>query len=509
MEHVSMEPFINRETELRLIDSALDDLLDRERLLRTPIIDFYGIKGIGKTRLLNATIQKCDAKQIPCITIAIDQDPPIEQSIADAKTRLKQGSLVMLFDSVDATNERQIVQLEKMLNELVIHNNLFIILTSNGSVSFKQGKSIERKLTTFLLEPFDYANSNLYLDSLDYTLKPDIRDLIFEWTHGYPLAMEVIVEAITEKMIDPTNDQGKKELITFVVEQVINKGILAKVKPDELAWFQTTLNLLAVPRRFNLVIMQKLIEYFEPELKLASSLSYIVLPKRIFQATGMLDWNIAKAGFALDDSIRHILLLQLKMLHPHRYHEINSFLAEVNWSNTIETSGSDRVRYQLEYLYHSANSVEEKQLAPLLETTIQQIILDAKNAPDQLIQFREEFILDNELKEALGTYAIHVLDQVEVNLAQEMYTAATLEKVDEKRIRYLHNFFTYAIRDSTLIDLPEDLQENMRQLLSQESRATLVKLEEELALQSKLSSMLERTFPMLFTHPDNSRPAEG
>jgi len=487
----------------------LNDLLDKERLLRTPIIDFYGIKGMGKTRILKETIQKCLAHQVSYIDRTIDQELATEQSLTLTKTLLEQGPLVMLLDSVDAMNENQIAQLEKKLSELVIHNNLFIVLASNGSVSFKREKSVERKLTTIPLEPFNRTTSNLYLDNLEHSLQPEIRELVFEWTRGYPLAMKVMVEAITKQGIDPTNEQGRKELITFLIEQVINQGILASVKQEELAWFQTILSLLAVPRRFNLIIMQKLIEYFEPEHKLASSLSYIVLIKRITQATGVLDWNVAKAGFALDEPIRHILLLQLKMINPQRYHEINRFLADMNWSNTIEVSGSDRIRYQLEYFYHSANSVVEKQIPQILETTVRQIIQDAKNAPDQLIQFREEFILDNELKEALGVYAIRVVDLVDLNLAQEMYVAATQERDEEKRIRYLHNFFTYAIRDSAVIDLPESLQENMRQLLGKESRATIVKLHEELARQGKLSAALRRTFPILFAHLDNGRPAEG
>jgi hypothetical protein len=509
MEQVSMEPFINRETELRMIDSALSDLLDQERLLRTPIIDFYSIKGIGKTRLLKETMHKCHANQVPYLDIPIGQELATEQSLLQTKALLKQGPLVMLLDSVDAKNEKQIARLEKMLSELVIHNNLFVVIASNGSVSFKREKSVDRILTIFPLEPWNRANSNLYLDNIAHPLQAETRELIFEWTRGYPLAMKVIVEALTEQKIDPTSDQGKQELITFIVEQVIDQSILANVKPDELAWFHTALNLLAVPRRFNLVIMQKLIEALEPDLKLASSLSYIVLPKRITQATGVLDWNIAKAGFALDESIRHILLLQLKILHPQRYHEINRFLAQVNWSNTLEVSGSDRIRYQLEYLYHSAKSIEEKQLPLLLETTVKQITQDAKNAPDQLIQFREELIRDTGLKEALGTYTIHVLDQIALSVAKEMYAAATLEQDDEKRIRYLHNFFAYVIRDSTIIDLPDDLQKNMRQLLSKESYTRIMKLNEELAQQSKLSADLERTFPILFTHPGNNRPAEG
>ena len=53
---MSMESFVNREAALKYIDDAFIMLQDKKRLLRTPIMDFYGVKGIGKTLFL----KKCN-----------------------------------------------------------------------------------------------------------------------------------------------------------------------------------------------------------------------------------------------------------------------------------------------------------------------------------------------------------------------------------------------------------------------------------------------------------------
>src|SRR5690242_12480600 len=106
-----MESFINREPELRLITSALDDLLlNKEHLLRTPIIGFYGISGIGKTSILKQAIQKCSEMQIPYIDIntSLGLKDTLEQSIELSKHLLEQGPLVMLLDAVDDANKSQL-----------------------------------------------------------------------------------------------------------------------------------------------------------------------------------------------------------------------------------------------------------------------------------------------------------------------------------------------------------------------------------------------------------------
>src|SRR5450432_502866 len=73
---MSMESFVNREAALKYIDDAFVMLQDKKRLLRTPIMDFYGVKGIGKTLFLKKVQQRCQDKQLSCIWLDGNQSIP-------------------------------------------------------------------------------------------------------------------------------------------------------------------------------------------------------------------------------------------------------------------------------------------------------------------------------------------------------------------------------------------------------------------------------------------------
>src|SRR5579862_3799383 len=62
-----MDSFVNREVELKLIDEAFSALLNKDRLLRSPVIEFHGAGGIGKTTLLKKVAQRCNDEHIPTI----------------------------------------------------------------------------------------------------------------------------------------------------------------------------------------------------------------------------------------------------------------------------------------------------------------------------------------------------------------------------------------------------------------------------------------------------------
>lgn len=429
--------FINRKEEMQVFHDILRDLSSRERLLRTPIIDLYGIAGIGKSQLLLEMMQECEKKNVACMKREIDKSWQVEGLITDVgavsatyrpqallleespgtlqfliertKTFLEQESLVILLDSIDLAGERQLERLEYVLGELLLYNNLVVILTSTRDLSFTQNRAVARKLRIMPVRPFTRTSTEEYLASSGYTLTSALADTVFRWTRGYPLALQVMLQAMTEQHLEPTNQHQRKALIEYIVERVINQRILMGIKGEDVQWFQTILRLLSVPRRFNLVILQRLIERFAPEARLASSLAYMTLPKRIIQATGGLRWDLKKAGFAMDDSLRNLLLLQLRFTNIRRYHAIHRYLAELNHAHAEEVSGSDRTRYQQEYLYHLANSGHHQSMPSLLEDTILNVVQDAQSQPERLIQFREDIQFDDELQEALGIHLARVL----------------------------------------------------------------------------------------------------
>jgi hypothetical protein len=417
-----MKLFVNREPELKLIDESFKALLDRRLLLRTPIIEVQGVGGIGKTSLLKEVEQRCQNTQLPYIWVDVSQhsssvDIEIisqvkrytqisdKKDFSDAthamKVLLRKSPVVMLFDAVDTAETTQLLLIENLLKDLIDDEKLFVVFASKKTLTFQQYRSVARKLTIFSLKALDRKYCESYLDTLDNPIKPiEIRNFIFDWSHGYPIAMNVLAQAV-QNGLDPRTTEGQQEALALLTDQVIHRGVLAAVDPVDRMRYFSPLQLFSVPRRFNLVIMQDLIERFTPELKLESSIAYWGLPKDINEATDVLNWNMTRAGFSVDEPIRTLFLLLLKAKDSARYFAIHEFLAQTNLRLAKEVFGFDRARYIRECLYHTACMMDSP--------SIEQQLLDALQIVEQepletLLQFSEEFSQDAELKEALGKH---------------------------------------------------------------------------------------------------------
>src|SRR2546421_2207521 len=94
-----MESFVDRETALKYIDNAFETLQDKKRLLRTPIIDFYGIGGIGKTSLLKKVQQRCQDEQLRYIWI--DASQGISSVSHEAIRQMQQYHIPSSFEDSD------------------------------------------------------------------------------------------------------------------------------------------------------------------------------------------------------------------------------------------------------------------------------------------------------------------------------------------------------------------------------------------------------------------------
>lgn len=442
--HLSEGNFINRGEELKLINNAFSALQDEKRLLRTPIIDFFGINGMGKTRVLQEVRQKCQQQSLHYIWVTVNQSPeqclsqwlyqarrldtkdPVEtlkstedlyaQSVDAMKTLLKKEPVVALLDEVDSEKAENIEWIEALLHDLIDVGNFFVVLASQQQISFDRHRSVGRKLISHQLKPFDQGASLTYLSEIAGNVDPAIRTEIISWGRGYPLAMKVMSRLIQEQQLDPRLPADQKRLIFALMEEVVDHGIFARVKPASLTWHKEFVNLLSIPRRFNLVILQNLTEEFAPHLKLAGKLEYLGLPGRINQGTDVLYWDLRKSGFTINETIRRLFFRQSEIEQPERFQEIHRFLAQQNKQFADEVNGSDRVRYLSEYMYHSTFSENAQTLPSLLQEVLQSI---AGEKLDSIVQFSQELQQDEELKDALGSHLSTVTNFVDATFNRE------------------------------------------------------------------------------------------
>jgi hypothetical protein len=480
-----MVSLVNREEEKSLLEDALRTLLNQQDILLTPILDFYGIVGIGKTAILQHVEDLCKQHNIAFISIDVSQgadffsreiilqaqkyepvsllyDDLLLQSKGALETLLEQGTAVMLLDNVDTTNETLIERISDTLNDIIDDNKMLVVLASNRGL-FDFERSIARKLTSRRLKPFNHADCELYFDTLTTPLDRETRDCIFEWTRGYPLAMEVMIKAITERGLDPRKPADQQPLLNSIIERVVDHGILAHGSKTDLQRYKEALTLLSIPRRFNLVIMQDLIEEFAPKLKRESSLSYMRLPRMINQDIGVLSWDMFKAGFTVDAPIRNIFLLKNRIEHNEQYQKTHRFLAKINKKFADEVSGSDYLRYLREYLYHSAHVLDSQQLTHLVTQSIGTVT----DGPFPLFeQFSEEFSQDNEFQEVLGDVSTLIQSLLYQRLAREHKKAALHSSSESERLDHLREYFSSIIYDPLVSDMGATLTQHIRDVLA-------------------------------------------
>lgn len=510
---------VNREAEKALIEKAFKALANyQEDLLPTPILDFYGIEGIGKTSMIDYVEKECQKRSVPYIRIdgskdavhflyevisqlkkynirAVsegDDEHLLEQSAEGTKVLLERGVAVMLLDAVDPANKELLERIAAMLREVIEENKLFVVLTSRRNLLFDTERSVARKLTSFQLKPFNQKNSETYLQSISTQLAPEIRNYIFDWTRGYPLAMQVMANAITDKQLDPRNPAHQKELLKHIVEKVIDGRVLARVRPEFFQECRSALTLLSIPRRFNVFIMKALIEEFSGELRQLSGVAYMNIPRMINQTTDVLNWNIVRAGFSVSDPVRALFLLKSRIEDPEGHLKIHTFLVHLNKQIADEVHGLDRMRYLREYLYHSAHTETVQSLAPILEQTTRDIIAES---PESAEQFFEEFQLDEELKEILGEQKKIVLSQL-YRYQAEANRQLARESSGTEHIRYIQAFFDHVVQDPQVADLRTVLQQHIESVLTEEPVENIAALTNALLNDSSFKESLDKRFQL-------------
>jgi hypothetical protein len=522
----SMVAFVNRQTETMLINSAFEALHnpDKDNLLRTPILGFCGIEGIGKTALLDYIEEQCKKQQIRYIIIDASQsarhfsreivrqvteryniwpssldetEDLFQQSLSATRALLEQGAAVMIVDSVNVADGELLERIADTLRHVIHENKLFVAIASKRGVLFDS--ELSRKLTSLQLKPIDPESCEHYLDIINPALKPETKRHILAWTRGYPLAMEVMTRAITEQKLDPAQPPDQKVLKDLIVERVIDEKVFAKLTPSERSKYKEALSILSIPRNFNVPIMQKTIENFIPEFKRENRLAYMRLPSIIKNDTGVLIWNIFKNGFTIDVPIRNIFLLKIRIEQPERYLALHQFFAELNKRLAGEVVGSYHLRYLCEYLYHSAHVKNEQKFSEILKQTLREIEKDDFDSFDAFESFElyfEEILQDNEFREALGEGAATAYSLIYGHLVEINRRGARISS-GEEHFHHLRSVFIYIVKDLGVEDVSAAWVPAIREMIAEEPGGYTSQFLEELLDSKRLEDELGNNFAVL------------
>ena len=494
--------FVNREKELRQISEAVETLQDEQRLLRTPIIEFSGVQGIGKTTLLDQVKVICDNKSLLCVKE--DAKQWTSDYFNRVESLMRERPVAIILDSLDTVDNEQLQTIEARLSELIENSRLFVVLASRNVQKFERTRTIARKLTIYPLEPLKRESCLSYLNNFAQTIPPETRDMILDWTRGYPLALKVMTDTILDERLEPTKEQDRRQLLRILMKEVIEKKLLATASSSsERTRLQTLLALLSIPRRFNLTLTQDLIEKFADQYKLQNSLAYITLPRAINEVTSVLYWSLERAGYCIDAPVRNLFLLQFKIEQPQQFVDIHKFLTKKNKSFAQEVTGSDRSRYLREFFYHLACSEKEAKVRDSLIQQIEQLAQvqtqEERNLLSSLeiyLQFYEEFRQDEELKEALGqrnaNFALSLIFRNFIEIYRQL--------PEKERGNWLIEFFSLVTHRPENDDFALIFEEGMRQIIQQVSREEAIKLYNELIQDAGLKILLGEQFESVRSH---------
>ena len=441
--------FVNREKELNFVRQAINALVERGALLRDPLIEFYGASGTGKTWLLLKIKDGCE--KFPCekgiITALIDFKETAGQSLAeivkklvdqigwdsyDSSVKYKEASaklkatvnqykqaqrawddeaqeafiefmsfplkkgwpIALFFDTLDRADETAILWLQNSIRDLVDVGKLLVILGSKVLITFEGERDVARKLRPFRLHPFgpDEVREQWGDQAIEELIGP-----IFELTAGHPLANDVVFEIVEKMQIRNRDDfeAHREEIINGLIERAVDGWMLEDVADKER--YKEILTPLCVPRQFNALMMRQLIEEFASQHSLVSLLHYLDLVGELVRETRLVEAS-PENRYAIDRTIRNILLAHWKLHNLGDYNRANELLIGIYEKWLEEVKGLDRNRYLLELVFHMANVGKSS-------TNIKEAFgkhLAKYEDPEDVQFLLEDLENDGELKATLG-----------------------------------------------------------------------------------------------------------
>ena len=495
-----MGKFVNREEELAQIDEAIEILQGDQQPLRTPIIEFCGIDGIGKTTLLQQVEEKCRTKQVLYERKNIGEITAQHLSVSVQKLLAKSKPVIMILDSFDAVSGKEAGDLEIELRNLIFSNEkICIVLASKRVHHLGKTRSIARKMKINLLKPLNRESCFSYLDIVGQGIAPDIRELIYDWTQGYPLAMDIMIEAMLENQMDLYAPKDQKKLIKIITDKVINQTLLVSLQsnPTRLLSFQKLLSVLSFPRSFNLFIMKNLITEYVPEYALKSSIAYITLPEEINRVVNVVSWDANRSGYYIDTSVRHLFLLKTRIENPEFYIAVNKFLMKMDKEFVISVPEPDNIHYLCEYLYHFAQIEAIGRNSEVLLDDLEKMV--KKDSADQILCFYIEFWEDEDLRNALGDDEKKVMTFIRKSFI-ELY-----KKLPDgvERFRYLLSFLSRTpsgvLPDTASSALTTEnhfliLEPAIRQIMEEENSEVYAKFYDALSEDHTLQEVLGQDF---------------
>ncbi|QTA83763.1 p-loop domain-containing protein [Desulfonema limicola] len=440
---------VNRVDQIDDVEKRLADIGSGKKVFDV-IIEWFGIPGIGKTTLTQDLIVKlCKEKSVVFACIDFDsefnknadsyskdtvflledivekfdrqdkadftsalykyRDSPnenlkkkrklkvINEYVNYVKMLSKDKPIVIIFDTTEKIAPDLFAWMEKeIISPLSLTGKCIFILTGRFPLRWRQFE-VRRRVISNKLEPLDQEFTNRQVG--------ETKSNIYQFTFGHPLTNKTLSKKAADfKEKNQTFD--KKDMIN-IMDNVLESYVMKDITDTKL---KDACRVLAIVRQFDVIIMRHLLTQFEKE-HFQETEGFLEISGQLSE-TFLIEWNSKLKGYALDETVRHMLSLNMQFNDIQRYKEINKSAADI-YKEWIEKVSENRSIYILERFYHLTNiaKIEDKngsEIGAELEKELQGFLTQyyQKNKPEfdyaATIRLYEELLSDHELEKLVG-----------------------------------------------------------------------------------------------------------
>ncbi|MBK8617254.1 MAG: CHAT domain-containing protein [Anaerolineales bacterium] len=408
---------IDREDQRKLTQELLADIEAKSFQADTGVLpfralEFYGIEGIGKTRILNVVKEICEKRQLPFITIessfnwqdAEDQSALVSEflrSVCEQIGRRSEmaglaASASTVLENIQRMRDTGVAEYGALIKEFIgvlveiqtkIHHPLILLLDkteycpaellnwigtdfarlfveadrSPGMAIIFAGRGqliresrwpnyFKQASGAYMLNPLSIEFTEHHIGSLPSgTRYQSATEFIYDLSNGHPYSTEMIVFELSKLGVEvDAVEQHRLQLAEKLYEEVIRKHILEDAKD----WVRKFVEIASIPRWFKPDLLKKLfsgIPNLPEEFRADADATWFTYKAMDLRKS---PWNlviVTRDAYEIERPLRKLMQKALSILHPQDTIQLHQKVRDIYQSlDSLEAS------VVLEILFHVA-----------------------------------------------------------------------------------------------------------------------------------------------------------
>jgi hypothetical protein len=333
---------------------------------------------------------------------------------------LEHRPILLLFDTSEELDTNTFNWFQEYIIEGVLRNNGNLLLVVAGRQPATWKWRIRNRVKPYRMSPFK-------LDGIREQIPgyANLAHLIWGITFGHPLSNLIVMQRLAEWELRTGKqpNQSSVEILLPVLskdlnERFVNQQLLAGAADDVRA----AIRVVSLVRRFDLTSLEVLLKSYRGMFLDGANAGFIMALIRRMRETGLVEWDKARKGYKLDETVRRQIEQDIRHSDNNWYFGVHETVSDL-YRQLLEHPLDNRVINLLELLYHQGRffqkgKLEEATIVKGLSNLLLQYLnqfcrLEAGVDLVPAIELLEELRLDAELHDICGPGYQHLMGAVE------------------------------------------------------------------------------------------------